>query len=218
MSLPGSGHGDGVRIKSDWIVITFTMWPECRELFNGNIYSICDTLHQCGNAVMRLLRYRNIAVISFCADLLVICSGSCVTPRVLHPSELRYGVSAKKWKVRQCFMGIVEQFSLEGLEVVMPARRYQLTAITTASASRLRSATGAVAPFLTLSMYRQERSHCYVRFRPGEGLQNSCRTSPNKPTRRSLQTRKETAGSRCGIAVGLLEVLMRAMVRLRERR
>ena len=42
--LPGSGHGDGVRIKSDWIVITFTMWPECREFFNGNIYSILDTL------------------------------------------------------------------------------------------------------------------------------------------------------------------------------
>lgn len=91
---------------------------------------------------MRSLQHCNVAVISFCADLLVICSGSCVTPRVLHPSELRYGVSAKKWKVRQCFMGIVEQFLLEGLEVVMPARRYQLTAITTAPASRLRSAVG----------------------------------------------------------------------------
>lgn len=53
-------------------------------------------------------------------------------------------------------MGIVEQFSLEGLEVVMPARRCQLTVITTAPASRLRSATGAVAPFLTLSIYRPE--------------------------------------------------------------
>lgn len=65
-------------------------------------------------------------------------------------------------------MGIVEQFSLEGLEVVMPARRCQLTAITTAPASRLRSATGAVAPFLTLSMYRLELSRRYVRFRRGE--------------------------------------------------
>ena len=116
---------------------------------------------------MRSLQHRNVAVISFCADLLVICSGSCVTPRVLHPSKLRYGVSAKKWKVRQCFMGIVEQFSLEGLEVVMPARRCQLTVITTAPASRLRSATGAVAPFLTLSMYRLELSRRYVRFRRG---------------------------------------------------
>ena len=64
-------------------------------------------------------------------------------------------------------MGIVEQFSLEGLEVVMPARRCQLTVITTAPASRLRSATGAVAPFLTLSMYRPELSRRYVRFRRG---------------------------------------------------
>lgn len=30
--------------KSDWIVITFTMRAECREFFNGNIYSILDTL------------------------------------------------------------------------------------------------------------------------------------------------------------------------------
>lgn len=64
-------------------------------------------------------------------------------------------------------MGIVEQFSLEGLEVVMPARRCQLTVITTAPASRLRSATGAVAPFLTLSMYRPELSRRYVRFGRG---------------------------------------------------
>lgn len=67
-------------------------------------------------------------------------------------------------------MGIVEQFSLEGLEVVMPARRCQLTVITTAPASRLRLATGAVAPFLTLSMYsmyRPELSRRYIRFRRG---------------------------------------------------
>ena len=64
-------------------------------------------------------------------------------------------------------MGIVEQFSLEGLEVVMPARRCQLTVITTAPASRLRSATGAVVPFLTLSMYRPQLSRRYVRFRRG---------------------------------------------------
>lgn len=104
-------------------------------------------------------------------------------------------------------MGIVEQFSLEGLEVVMPARRYRLTAITTAPASRLRSATGAVAPFLTLSMYRQERSHCYVRFSQGEGVQNSCRTSlreghykhVRKPQDHALGSLWDRRGIACGV-------------------
>jgi len=44
-------------------------------------------------------------------------------------------------------MGIVEQFSLEGLEVVMPARRCQLTVITTAPASRLRFGHGRCGTF-----------------------------------------------------------------------
>ena len=87
----------------------------------------------------------------------------------------------------------------------MPARRYQLTAITTAPASRLRSATGAVAPFLTLSMYRPELSRRYVRFR--RGVQNSCRTSlreghykhVRKPQDHALGSLWDRRGIACGV-------------------
>lgn len=89
----------------------------------------------------------------------------------------------------------------------MPARRCQLTVITTAPASRLRSATGAVAPFLTLSMYRPELSRRYVRFRRGEGVQNSCRTSlradhykhVGKPQDHALGSLWDRRGIACGV-------------------
>ena len=88
----------------------------------------------------------------------------------------------------------------------MPARRCQLTVITTAPASRLRSATGAVAPFLTLSMYRPELSRRYVRFRRG-GVQNSCRTSlreshykhVRKPQDHALGSLWDRRGIVCGV-------------------
>lgn len=89
----------------------------------------------------------------------------------------------------------------------MPARRCQLTVITTAPASRLRSATGAVAPFLTLSMYRLELSRRYVRFRRGGGVQNSCRTSlreghykhVRKPQDHALGSLWDRRGIACGV-------------------
>ena len=97
-------------------------------------------------------------------------------------------------------MGIVEQFSLEGLEVVMPARRCQLTVITTAPASRLRSARGAVAPFLTLFMYRPDQSRCYVRFEQGGGAAQKSRRTYQRAGRYK-HTRKPQ--DRCGFADGV---------------
>lgn len=89
----------------------------------------------------------------------------------------------------------------------MPARRCQLTVITTAPASRLRSATGAVAPFLTLSICIAQNCLAVTFVLGGDGVQNSCRTSlradhykhVGKPQDHALGSLWDRRGIACGV-------------------